>query len=75
MNSYQQHKANVIIRFLEKSIACSTIRVSELPKLISCMSARDWQTVCFAAGVPVADIPAKRLVLDGLRRKQIKIVR
>ena len=75
MTTYQAHKASVIVRYLETAVACSTIRVSELPKLVSLMSERDWQTLCFAAGVPLADIPAKQMVLDQLRRKSVTIVR
>lgn len=73
-NAYQRAKARKIATFLERSCATSTVRQSELPKLVSLMTPDQWRTVSFAAGVAVADYAAKAIVLDLLRRKELRVV-
>lgn len=75
MNRYQRTKARKIADCLLKASAQSSVRATELPRLVSLMSDRDWQTLCFAAGVPIADLTAKRFVLAELRGKSLTVVR
>ncbi len=67
MNSYQIRKARVIVNLLCSAQAESSLSRAELVKVVTMMSSEQWRTVCFAAGVAVADLPAKAAVLDTLR--------
>ncbi len=67
MNAYQRRKARVIARHLLAAQAKSSLTRHQLARCVAIMSAREWQTVAFAAGVAVADLEAKAAVLAMLR--------
>ncbi len=67
MNRYQRRKARVIARHLLAAQAKSSLTRHQLARCVAIMSAREWQTVAFAAGVAVADLEAKAAVLAMLR--------
>jgi len=73
MTGYQIKKARVIAAFLLGCQAQSTLTRHQLAKCVAMMPERDWQTVAFTAGVPVADIPAKAAVLALLRGREIHV--
>lgn len=62
-NGYQKAKAKKIAGVLVRAAAASTIAMSQLPELAARMTADQWRTVSFQAGVPVADRSAKVLVI------------
>ena len=72
--SYQVRKARAIVALLLTCQAQSTLTRFQLAKVVSLMSQEDWRLVCFTAGVPVADIPAKAVVLRTLRAKALHAV-
>lgn len=67
MNQYQKAKARKIVALLMQAQEDSTLNRHQLAKCVALMPSRDWQTVCFTAGVPVADLDAKAAVLALLR--------
>ncbi len=67
MNRYQRRKARVIVRHLLAAQAKSSLTRHQLARCVAIMTAREWQTVAFAAGVAVADLEAKAAVLAMLR--------
>lgn len=71
MNSYQKGKARKIVKLLLECAGKSGVTRFQLAKMVSIMSESNWRTVAFTAGVPVADIPAKRIVLADLRNRSI----
>jgi len=73
MNDYQRRKARVIVNVLTAAQAQSSLSRFELAKAISHMSADQWRTICFSAGVPVADLPAKEAVLEMVRARAPRV--
>lgn len=71
MNGYQKAKAKKITKLLLSCAEQSGVTRFQLAKMVSIMSASQWRTVAFTAGVPMADIPAKRIVLSELRNRSI----
>lgn len=71
MNGYQKAKAKKIVKLLLSCAEQSGVSRFQLAKMVSIMSQSQWRTVAFTAGVPVADIPAKRIVLAELRNRSI----
>ena len=76
MSSYQIDKARKIVDALINAAAKTKQQTTryELAKLISRLSHDEWRTVSFAAGVPVADLPAKSAVLAILRERAPHVV-
>lgn len=70
MNGYQKAKANKIVKLLLSCAEQTGVSRFQLAKMVSIMSESNWRTVAFTAGVPVADLPAKRIVLGELRGKR-----
>ena len=73
-NAYQIAKAKKIAAFLLECREQSTLGRLELAKVVAIMDAAQWQTVCFAAGVPVADLSCKAAVLALLRGRSIHAI-
>ncbi len=71
MNGYQKAKAKKIAALLLDCAKQSGTSRFQTAKLVSLMSEDQWRTVALTAGVPVADIPAKLLVLSELRGKSL----
>jgi hypothetical protein len=71
MNGYQKAKARKIVKLLLSCSEQAGVTRFQLSKMVSIMSEAQWRTVVFTAGVPVADIPAKRIVLAELRNRSI----
>lgn len=69
MNGYQMAKAKKIAANLA-SLETSLTR-HQLARAISVMTFDQWRTVAFGAGVPVADIQCKAVVLAILRGRAI----
>ena len=63
MNAYQTKKARLIAASLMLAAMQSETPLSSLPALAASMSHRQWVSVSLAAGVPVADQPARVMVL------------
>ena len=74
LNAYQLRKAKQIANFLLECREQSTLGRLELAKVVAIMDAAQWQTVCFAAGVPVADLSCKAAVLALLRGRSIHAI-
>jgi hypothetical protein len=74
MNAYQLRKAKAIVDLLTCARENSSLTRHQLAKAVSIMSADQWRTVCFTAGVPVADIECKAAVLSILQGKEIHAV-
>lgn len=70
-NRYQLGKAKQIVAFLLACQGQSTLSRHQLGQVVALMDASQWRTVCFSAGVPVADIAAKVCVLALIRNRQI----
>ena len=71
LNGYQNSKARTIANFLRDS-ADRTMEATTphtLARCVALMSHDEWRTVCFQAGVPVADLQAKAAVLGLLRAR------
>lgn len=68
-NNYQIRKARRICIYLQNEAAKMREATSPfmLAKIVALLSNDEWRTVAFAAGVPVADIPCKAVVLAMLR--------
>jgi hypothetical protein len=76
INRYQIAKARKIAAYLQAS-ADATMEATSAPMLAKCvaiMSADEWRTISFAAGVANADIEAKAAVLAMLRGRTIHAV-
>lgn len=72
MNEYQKAKARKIVALLTSLQA--QVNGHELAKCVAIMSHDEWRTVCFTAGVPVADLEAKAAVLAMLRGRVPQVV-
>ena len=69
MNRYQLRKARLIAAVLLTAACESDTPLAKLPELAARMSESDWRAVSFAAGVAVADVPARTMtvaILGGL---------
>ena len=66
MNSYQRRKARNIAAVLLLAAAQSDTPFSSLPELISRMDDAQWRTISLQAGVPVADVQCRTLVVAQL---------
>lgn len=76
MNSYQIAKARRIAASIQRA-ADRTMEATSpyvLSKCVALMSDREWQTVCFTAGEPVADIECKAAVLAILRGRSPRLL-
>ena len=62
-NGYQKSKAKKIAAVLLLAAAASETPMTQLAELAARMSHREWITVSLQAGVPVADKPARVLVV------------
>lgn len=63
MNRYQKRKAWLIAAALLIAAAQSDTPIALLPRLAAAMDERQWISVSLAAGVAVADTPARILVV------------
>lgn len=75
-NRYQIAKAKRIIRHL---VACADATMEAtstfmLARCVAMMSHEEWRTVSFAAGVPVADLDCKAVVLAMLRGRSPRLL-
>ena len=73
-NAYQLRKAKQIANFLLECREQSTLGRLELAKVVAIMSPNEWRTVCFATGVPSADLSCKAAVLALLRGRSIHAI-
>jgi hypothetical protein len=64
MNNYQRSKAKRIVAALLSAREASSLSLMQLRRTVAHMSPEQWQAVAFVAGVPVADLAAKRAVLE-----------
>ena len=74
LNAYQLRKAKQIANFLLECREQSTLGRLELAKVVAIMSPNEWRTVCFATGVPSADLSCKAAVLALLRGRSIHAI-
>lgn len=69
MNGYQLRKARMIAAVLIASAAASSrVSMAQLPQLAASFTEEHWRTVSLAAGVPVADVPARVATIAYLLR-------
>lgn len=60
VNSYQKAKGRTIAAFLVRQCCVSpSCSIADLPKITAKFSDDNWRTVALAAGVAVADVPAR----------------
>ncbi len=70
-SDYQIKKAKQILNLLLDCNQVTAMSRNQLARAISIMNADQWRTVAFTAGVPVADLPAKGVVIQLLRERAI----
>ena len=64
MNTYQRRKARLIASTLMLAAIQSDTPIKDLPAMAAAMNHRQWITVSLAAGVPVAQHPARVLTIS-----------
>lgn len=76
VNAYQMAKARKIAAFLQDcaSKTKQETRPYELAKIVTLMSPDEWRTVSFHAGVPMAELECKAVVLAVLRSRVPQVV-